>query len=563
MNNFSKLCFGLLLILTCSQLFAQSALKRVELMKYAIKTESALRHETKWVEVGWFEKIKFIEEAYAYKEGETCLVLGFKSQFKNGMCRLSVAEGIKEYKKECAGGYLPCNPQIFGKPSAVKPFCVSQSSGNELSKSCAKETFNHLAQKSKAPELKDIPAMSAKKFDLDKVDLSKISPELNAEFTAIFKHEDASLDEAVKFTEGLCEDLKISTKSGHQPFDLKTCEGHLALLKKGNVTFSPEKKEEKKEEIDEKSEDVDSDKSSVSHTHPNQTPKKVMEEEEECVEPILDKKTEENIKDVQDVTNQSDATAMMACIQNIEKHKVVAKQLIDIAEFDKERDRYFGFWHQLNGEKQFGRLCENSTEDTAVFSFLGSKGFLGVKVPIAHIKEQVSQVSYNGETYYLVRDMLGDYFELIPKKKLTSAPKEAQEDIRTYHRKGGAGVDAITPIAADKIEDAKACIRGRVDEYADWITYPETILPNAKEYNADVKIYNDSIGSGKDPGDSLRPKYSRTIDEIKKDQFATLMKDVPDCKGILSEEEFSRKFDIDHKDRIKLYNQFRGVLGIK
>src|SRR5690349_15568105 len=118
--KFSRLYFGLLLSLFCSQLFANEAQRRMELMKYAIKIESALRHETEWSEVSWFEKIKLIEQAYAYKEGETCLVLGFKSQFKNGLCRLSKAEGIKEYKDQCPQSSLPCNPQIFGKASADK-----------------------------------------------------------------------------------------------------------------------------------------------------------------------------------------------------------------------------------------------------------------------------------------------------------------------------------------------------------------------------------------------------------------------------------------------------------
>ncbi len=354
----------ILLSLICFNVFAAEAQKRVELMKYAVKIESVLRHETKWNEVSWFKKIKLIEEAYAYKEGETCLVLGFKSQFKNGMCRLSRAEGIKEYKALCPQSSLPCNPQIFGKPSADKPFCVPQNSGRDLSKSCAKETFSHLAQKTEASELKDIPKMSRAKFNLDKIDLSKMSPEVSKEFDSIFSHADSSLDSAISFTEDLCSDLKVGTNSGHQPTDLKTCESHLALLKKGKESSvkKTESQPEKEEEV------VIADKLVT-------PPPATIPEGEECVvEPVLDKPIKETIKDVKKVTAQSDSSAMLACVNKIEAHPVIAKQLAGIEEHNRERDRYYGYWHQLDGEKQFGRLCENSSpNDNALFAFVGPK----------------------------------------------------------------------------------------------------------------------------------------------------------------------------------------------
>lgn len=549
MKNYPKLCLGILLTLICSNLFAQVANERVELMKYAIKIESALRHETEWNEVSWFEKIKVIEEAYAYKEGETCLVLGFKSQFKNGMCRLSKADGIKEYKDQCPQSSLPCNPQVFGKASAEKPFCVPQNSGKDLSKSCAKETFNHLAKKTKAPELKDIPKMSREKFDLNKIDLSKMSPEVSKEFNSIFSHSDSSLDSAISFTEGLCSDLKVTTKTGHQPSDLKTCESHLALLKKGKVAEPEQKKEVVVNKTDKKV------------TTP---PATTIPEGEECVvEPVIDKPTQENITDVKKVTDQSDSSAMLACVNGIEANKVVAKQLEGIEAFNKERDRYYGYWHQIDGEKKFGRLCENSsTDDNALFAFVGPKGFTTVNVPAKNFNNAVSRISSNGKEYYVVRDAFGDYFELIAKDKLTSAPREAQEDIRIYHKKGGGAVDKVAPVAADKLDEAKVCIRERLDEYLDWMTYPAGILPSVPDYNKDVGIYNNSHSNPQERA-KLVAKYTRTVEEIKKEQFAQAINDVPDCKGILSEEAFSKQFDKDHAERIKLYQQFRGILNIK
>jgi hypothetical protein len=557
MKNYPKLCLGILLSLICSSLFAKDSNERVELMKYAIKIESSLRHETKWDEVSWFEKFKIIEEAYAYKEGETCLVLGFKSQFKNGLCRLSKAEGIKEYKEQCPQSSLPCNPQIFGKASADKPFCVPQNSGRDLSKSCAKETFSHLAKKTKAAELKDIPNMTRANFDLDKIDLSKMSPEVEKEFNGIFSHTDSSLDAAISFTEGLCSDLKATTQTGHQPTDLKTCESHLALLKKGKVA-APEKEKEEKMEAEKKEEEEEV----VVENKVITPPPAATPEAEECVvEPVLDKPTQENIKDVKKVTEQSDASAMMNCVNKLEAHQIVAKQIEGIDGHNRERDRYYGYWHQLDGEKKFGRLCDSSTNDNAIFTFVGPKGFSSVNVPAANFKNGISRISSNGKEYYVVRDAFGDYFELIAKDKLVSAPAGTREDIRIYHKQGGAGIDKVTPVEAVNLDDAKACIRERLDEYVDWITYPKGIPPSAKEYNLDVGIYNNSH-SNPAARSELNARYTRTVEEIKKEQFAQVMNDVPDCKGILSEEVFSKQYDKDHAERIRLYQQFRKILNL-
>ena len=561
MKSYSKLCLGILFTLICSRVSANEAQKRVELMKYAISIESALRHETEWNEVSWFEKIKLIEEAQAYKEGETCLVLGFKSQFKNGMCRLSKADGIKEYKEQCPQFTLPCNPQIFGKASSDKPFCIPQNSGRDLSKSCAKQTFTHLAEKTKSPELKKITGMGAS-FDLGKIDLSKMSPEVSKEFGAIFSHSDSTLESAIAFTEGLCSDLKVTTKTGHQPSDLKTCESHLALLKKGSspvVKKEEDKKEEKKEEKPEEKKEV-----VVAEKKVTTPPKQTTSDGEVCeIEPVLDKSVQQNIKDVKKVTEQSDTAALLTCVNKMEAHPIVAKQIEGIEGHNQERNRFYGYRHKMDGEQKFGRLCENSsTESNALFAFVGPSGLTSVNVPAANFKNGVSRISSNGKEYYIVRDAFGDYFELIAKDKLTSAPPDTQEDIRVYHKKGGAPVDKVAPVTEAKREEAKVCIRERLDEYMDWITYPRDVLPNAKDYNADVGIYNSSHSNPTERA-KLVAKYTRSLEDIKKDYFSKTMEDVPDCKGIMSEEVFSKQFDKDHAERIRLYNQFRNILNIK
>lgn len=550
MKNYQKLSLGILLSIFALNVFAIEANKRVELMKYAIKVESALRHETEWNEVSWFEKINFIEQAYAYKEGETCLVLGFKSQFKNGMCRLSKADGIKKYKNQCPPSSLPCNPQVFGKPATDKPFCIPQNSGRDLSKSCAKETYSHLATVSDAPELKEIPKMSGAKFDLNKIDLSKLSPAVLKEFDSIFSHTDSSLESAISFTEELCGELKETTKTGHQPSDLKTCESHLALLKKGKPSVKKPAPEAEPAEEEVKEEQV-------------AAKKETTPDGEECVvEPVLDKSTHENIKDVKKVTDQGDSIAMLSCVNKLEAHKVVAKQIEGIEEHSRQRDRYYGYRHEMDGEKKFGRMCDSSTNDKATFTFVGPKGFTSVDVPAANFKNGVSRISSNGKEYYVLRDAFGDYFELIAKDKLASAPAGTREDIRVYHKKGGAGLDPVQPVQTEKLDEAKACIRERLDEYVDWITYPKGVPPSATEYNKDVGIYNTSHS---DPAAraALVARYTPTVEEIKKEQFTQVMKDVPDCKGILSEEVFSKHYNKDHAERIKLHQQFRDILNIK
>lgn len=563
-----KMSLTLIMCLLSFSLFAKTASERVDLMKYVIKQEGKLRLDTKWEEASWFQKFKLIDEAYAYKEGEACLILGFKSTFKNGMCRLSAAEGLKEYKKQCSGGELPCNPQVFGKPSADKAFCVSQSAGRELSKACAKETFDHLATTSKSEVLKDLEKKSLKEFDLDKIDLSKIDEPLNQAMQSIFKAEDSNLDAAIKFTKDLCEELKLSKKSGHQPMDVKTCESHLALLEKGNVTFNktdkPKKEKEKKDEDAE--ETVTEDKA---EDKKDETPqKKVVQTdtptEEECVEPVLDKQVDENIKDVQKVTEAEEPKAWLACIDKIEAHKKVAPQLKSIADFAKERDRYFGYWHNLDGQKQFGIQCNPAGDDDTheTFTFLSPAGFTQVKAPANEHTGVVLRMTSKGKEYYIVQDMIGDYFELHEKDKLKSAPKGTQEDVRNFHKKGQGSVSPLLPVPADKTDDAKMCVRQRIDEYASWITYPTGILPGVTDYNKDVATYNTSIQSGKKPVDVLGEKYAKSVDQIKKEAFESLSTDLPECKGILTENEFNKEYDKDHAQSIILYNKMRGYLGL-
>lgn len=568
-----KFSFSLILCFLSFSLFAKSPQQRVELMKYVIKQESKMRTDTKWDEVSWYQKIKLIEDAYAYKEGESCLILGFKSHFTNGMCRLSAAEGVSEYRKQCEGTDLPCNPQVFGKPSSDKPFCIAKASGRELSKSCAKKTFEHLASTSKSEALKDIEKQSIKEFNLDKIDLSQIDEALSQAMQSIFKSEDSDLEAAIKFTKELCEDLKLATQTGHQPLDVKTCQSHLALLEKGKLPAKAkeEEKEEDPKEKEKKTEEPDApEKVDVEgETHEVAPLKKMIsadpavKKEEECVEPALDKKLDDNIKDVKKVTDAEEPKAWLACINKIEAHKIVAPKIKDINEFSKEWGRYYGYWHNLDGQKQFGIQCNPKSDDDTheVFTFLSPTGFTQVKAPANEHTGLVIRMTSKAKEYYIVQPMIGDYFEVVDKAKIKTATSGTQEDVRAFLKKGPGSVAPLLPVAEDQLDQAKMCVRQRIDEYADWITYPTGILPNVKEYNADIGVYNSTIGKGL-PGEELKKKYTRSVEQVKKDMFAEMMTDLPECQGILSEEDFSKQYDKDHAERIKLYNQMRGYLGM-
>jgi hypothetical protein len=203
---------------------------RVKLVEYAVQFEKTHPLDTRSLSIQWNEILSLISSAEAYANGEACLVLGFKSTFQNNLCKLSSAEGAAAYTDQCSDGTLPCNPTIFGKADS-KIFCAPANSGNELSKSCAFETFQYLDQKSNhaIPGFAD---MSAKTFDIAKLKISEKSPALLSAAQTLFSGKDASLDKAFQFASQLCQDISTGKKTGNQPEDLKTCQKYLSFLEK-------------------------------------------------------------------------------------------------------------------------------------------------------------------------------------------------------------------------------------------------------------------------------------------------------------------------------------------
>ncbi len=108
----------------------ENTLKRLSLMSYVTHVETLYPYNLEWSYKS-AEIFNLFSKAYAYKEGDPCLILGFQSTYKNGMCRLSLADGAKEYRGSCSKGKYACNPQVFGSTDS-KPFCVSAALGSEL-----------------------------------------------------------------------------------------------------------------------------------------------------------------------------------------------------------------------------------------------------------------------------------------------------------------------------------------------------------------------------------------------------------------------------------------------
>jgi hypothetical protein len=202
---------------------------RKSLIAYAIQFEA--RGKTSVAKADykdWLKSFSFTPEAKAYANGETCLVLGFKSTFQNGLCRLSTAEGAEQYKSSCSDGGLPCNPVVFGKGEGGSVFCASSSAGSQLSKSCAFQTFQYLNTKSEGG-IAGLASMSERTFDLSKLSFRAGNEKLKQVAEAIFSGE-SSLDSAHAFIDQLCQDIATGKKTGNQPQDLKTCLGYRNFL---------------------------------------------------------------------------------------------------------------------------------------------------------------------------------------------------------------------------------------------------------------------------------------------------------------------------------------------
>lgn len=575
-----KLITFLVALLSATSLFANFT-ERVELMKYVISEEALHPVQTEWEEVSFFQKIKLIEEAHAYKEGDTCLILGFKSKYINGMCRLSKAEDIKNYKAQCSPGTLPCNPHVFGKPSQDKPFCVTPNSGNELSKYCAHKAMSHLSQKSKSPLLKGVEKVSPKKFDINAINLSKIDPALAKEVDSLFGAKDSSVQAAVTFMKGLCADLKAEKASKMQRLDIDNCHSYLSLLEKSQQQDNrPAELDSKRFKVSANTEPATTAKVNFSKVEMEKKPSVIKAIGQQVTistgTPIKEaaiKKPElvcaqedasplqtvlQNVADVKKITAHSEPERFYKCLEQLDTHPSIKWQLEQEAAMDAEMEQDFKNWHNLGGEKKYALFCyrryQNIDKTVPRYVFLSPDRMDQV------ISDQALNItmkfSLNGKAYYADRDH-GSQLDINAVDKISSAlahPKWYAQ----LHEKTKPNTLPVTKVPPQDMDYARECLVDRIEDNLKKIYEKEIFkMPGVNDYNKDVAIYNSQGPSSPE----LQRKYARTVAEITDDFSAKIKRDLPACESLVTGENvmnYLGKYDTDK--RIKLYEKMRALV---
>lgn len=153
--------------------------------------------------------------AYAYQEGDSCLVLGYQGKFTKGVCRLDTAE--KE-KNKCQKNYYPCQPLLFGEGICIK------NNSKRLTHQCAVESLKKVTEKIKETEnlLEFKKSLLSKSFDITKLEAKDFPPEVQASWPEDLDQE--KLSERHQYLGQLCQSVKQGKATGHQKQDLKDCE---------------------------------------------------------------------------------------------------------------------------------------------------------------------------------------------------------------------------------------------------------------------------------------------------------------------------------------------------
>lgn len=557
-----KIIYLILALLSYSS-FASSvqehALKKITLMKYVTEEEAKYGLDFKLTSFHF----NFIEEAYAYSEGSACLILGFQSTFKNGMCRLSKAEGAKELLSQCSKGSLPCNPEIFGN-SSKGPFCVPQYGGAELSRHCSHASIKNLKE---SPEyknfsdktksiLKEVASTSPKDFSFGQVkDLSK-DANVSKAFISNFK---TGLEESKKFTEGLCQAIKQApNKSKIHEMDIKNCQAQLDLLNEVNVSETKlieVKKDQIKEVSPQKTEEI-------------KKIQTVVGNEEQCLPPPAEVIEPSKISTIKKVPEMLEAKAWNDCVTELYNHKSVPVEA---------RGNYY---HNIAGEKYFGKQCwdlDKHGQKEVIYSFVSDTGFKVMKFPVYYYQENGSEASLprnifkfkaNGKSYLLSQyDHVGEYFDSLPEENLTSFAKEqalmdSTTKMKTKYidgyearlKKDGKETVKFSDVEEGgmNLADAQSCLKARLSDYISIILYktkPEAI-PYYNTLNADLKRTDRRAPD-------LQAKYGKTIEEIKKAAREEVLPEGSACKNILTDKDLDAAFDENYSSRYENYEQVR------
>ena len=170
--------------------------------------------------------------AYAYKEGDSCLVLGYQGTFTKNVCRLETS--VLE-KNKCAKSYYPCQPQLFGEGLCVK------NTSKRLTHQCAVESIKKVS--SKLPETENLKAFKkellSSGFDLTKLEAKDFPNEIKMAWPEQMTPE--KFEERKQYLGQLCQSVKKGAVTGHQKQDLKDCESIHGLASQIAVKEKEEK----------------------------------------------------------------------------------------------------------------------------------------------------------------------------------------------------------------------------------------------------------------------------------------------------------------------------------
>jgi hypothetical protein len=582
MRNINLLsAFLLLLSSAYGSSFKEDALKRMSLMSYASYSEVQSPYDLKWDSLT-SSYFSFLPVAHAYQEGDPCLILGFKSTFKNGMCRLSLSVDAKKYKRSCAKGLYACNPQVFGSKND-KPFCISASLGNELSKYCSHKSLSSIASavesknfSAKTREvLKRVTKTSPQNFSFEMtLDLTK-DDGFNKALTSLFK-EPLTMKKSEEYTSSLCSSIQSSKSSRTFKLDLENCKQQLQILSGASIDKKEvsnfviqndkglEKEPLKKAHVSLETEDLVTNIVTTSELNLN-LPKK------ECVEKIDKTQAVKNIEDLAKVTENLDAQVYMKCINELYYNEDLPTEA---------RGNYF---HKVGGQINFAKQCwklDNHGENEIIYSFVSEDGFKMIKYPVYKYFMTIgsNQVEnshprnllkfYDGDSPYYISqiDNIGQYFDSFPTNQLKGFASEndfmqspaslISKYIKPYDKlleknNSGKRVRLSSPEEVGlTTESAKSCIKERLKDYVTIMMFRShsEVFPYTNELNADLQT---------SPRSKLRDKYIRTSDEIKSSLENKIFKQSSACRAVISEKDFSDSFGKAFGSRIDNYNKYR------
>jgi hypothetical protein len=360
-------------------------------------------------------------------EGQTCLVLGFKSTFQNGLCRLAQAPASAAYRSYCEEGSVPCNPAIYGRSESTPVLCVKKT-GSSLSSACSQQSNQMLSQK---------------------------SPE------SVFSGS-SSMDVAKDFIDALCNDLKTGVQTSLSPIELKSCLSYRNQLRtaRSNVVEAAV---------------FDSFTKSISSK---------ASEPQACAAvpaPNLSSQTTNQIGSmVRALSSTVGPKEWMACIKTLQKFPEIPSE--KARRYWNQIDGKNTFGMQCERPKNDGYFQ---------YAFLSENGFTGIEYPRVKVQTQyrwgsetpvypskVASFVKNGKTY-LMSVETSDMFNLVSETSATK--REWQTYQKALASRGLNTRFVVSPESASGSSSwMKSCVSSRLADFIG-MTMPRVPISNAEQ----------------------------------------------------------------------------------